>query len=108
MLDRSKPAQTKPRQLRMNAEPLQYALDLQDDPKFHFVNKVAMRKRRQRERDALEQEQHTITLHRDRLLRALTVDRLTDAEAKDPKKVDAEITRIINDWIAGLIGKIRL
>jgi hypothetical protein len=67
-----------------------------------------MRKRRLRERDALEQEQHTITLHRDRLLRALTVDRLTDAEAKDPKKVDAEITRLVNDWIAGLIGKIRL
>jgi hypothetical protein len=69
MHDRTKPPAT----YRLHAAPLRYQVDA-TKPRFPFRSSYAVRKRRQRDRDALELKQFTIELHEHRLERALTAD----------------------------------
>jgi hypothetical protein len=71
-----------------------------------IITAVAHRKRRERIRDALELETYEIETHRGRLIEAmLDSGRLTEAEALDQSKVEAEVTAIIEEWVAAETGK---
>jgi hypothetical protein len=61
--------------------------------------KAACRKREQREREALEQEQVTTTPVYAALCEALiAAELLSEAEALDPAKVEAAATAVLDEW----------
>jgi hypothetical protein len=81
----------KPKPMGMKAETLQFTVSI-PELKLRFTNAVAMRKRRHRDRNALDLQRFDgPDWPRDRLLRALTVEWLTDTEALDNVKVKVAI-----------------
>ena len=61
---------------------------------------ATQRKREQRQREAMGEEQYKIRTPEGRLITALTVKRMSLADALDKAKVEAELSEIIGEWVA--------